>query len=82
MKSRELLIKYPMTFLVWSLNEETGVFWVDLTTLEDNGMLDPWGKRFNLQGAKREKNSVNDTIAFHVNSEFQGHPVELIVMNE
>lgn len=82
MKTRQLLNKYPMTFLVWSLNEDTGIFWVDLTTLEDNGMLDPWGQRISLRGAKREYNRVNDVISYHLDSEIQGYPVELVVMNE
>jgi hypothetical protein len=82
MKTRELLNKFPMTFLVWNLNEDTGVFWTDLTTLEDNEFRDPWGQRISLREARRQRNRVNDVVAFHIDSEFQGHPIELIVMNE
>lgn len=85
MKSREMLDKWPMKFLVWNLNEDSGVFWTDLTTLEDNGegvLMDPWGQRISLRGAKRKLNGGGDTIEFHITSEFQGYPVELVVLNE
>lgn len=82
MKTRELLNKYPMTFLVWNLNEDTGIFWSNLETLEDNGFLDPWGQKISLNGAQRQRNSVGDTVAFHIDSEFQGYPVSLVIMNE
>ncbi len=82
MKSRELLNKYPMRFLVWNLNEDTGVFWSDLTTLEDNGFFDPWGRKLSLAGSRRNKNSVGDTISYTIESEFQGYPVEIVIMNE
>jgi len=83
MKTRQLLNKHPMTFLVWSLNEDTGIFWVDLTTLEDNGMMDPWGQRISLRKARREYNrGTGDIVSYHLESEIQGWPVELVVMNE
>jgi len=82
MKSRELLSKYPMTFLVWSLNEDTGVFWVNLTTLEDNGFFDPWGQRVILKTAQKVKNRWDEVTEFRIESEFQGYPIELVVINE
>jgi len=82
MKAREMLDKWPMQFLVWNLNEDTNIFWSDLTTLEDNGeglLLDPWRQRINLRSAKKQFNGGGDTIAYEVSSSFQGYPVELCV---
>ena len=82
MKATELLKKYPQSFLVWNLNEDTGVFWTDLTTLEDNGFMDPWGQRFSLRSSKKVHNSAGDVIEFRTSADFQGHPVELSIINE
>lgn len=82
MKTRELLNTYPMTFLVWSLNEDTGVFWVNLETLEDNGFFDPWGRKINLREAKRIKNRWDEITEYRFESEYQGYPVEFTVINE
>jgi len=82
MKATDLLKKFPQSNLVWNLNEDTNVFWTDLTIMEDNGMLDPWGQRFTLRGAKKVPNAVGDTVEFRVSTEYQGYPVELSIMNE
>lgn len=87
MKSRELLNKFPMRFLVWNLNEDTGVFWSDLSVLEDNdlegrGLLDPWEQKINLRHAKRITNGGGDVIEYHLTAECQGYPVELVILNE
>lgn len=82
MKSTELLKKYPQTNVVWNLNEDTGLFWTELTIMEDNGFMDPWGQRFTLQGAKRIPNPYGDTIEFRIAAEYQGQPVELSIINE
>ena len=82
MKATELLKRYPQSNIVWNLNEDTGVFWTELTIMEDNGFLDPWGQRFSLRGAKKVPNGAGDTIEYRVSSEFQGYPVELSIMNE
>jgi len=85
MKAREMLNKWPMAFLVWNLNEDTNVFWSDLTTLEDNGegvLMDPWRQRINLRSAKRQLNGGGDIIAYEVAGEFQGYPITLIIVNE
>ena len=85
MKCRELLDKWPMQFLVWNLNEDTNVFWSDLSTLEDNNegiLLDPWAQRINLKTAKRITNSPGDTIEYQVSTEFQGYPIDLVILNE
>lgn len=82
MKSTELIQKYPVQFLIWNLNAETGVFWVNLETLEENGFMDPWNNRITLKDARRERNSGHDVVAYHLIIEHQGYPVELIVINE
>lgn len=82
MKTTELLKRYPQSNLVWNLNEESGVFWTELTVMEDNGFTDPWGQRFNLRQAKRIPNSAGDTVEFRFISEYQGYPIELSIINE
>jgi hypothetical protein len=82
MKATELLKKFPQSNLVWNLNEDSGVFWTELTIMEDNGFMDPWGQRFNLRNAKRIPNGAGDTVEFRIASEFQGYPIELSIMNE
>lgn len=82
MKATDLLKKYPQTNLVWNLNEDSGVFWTELTTMEDNGFLDPWGQRFILRGAKRIPNGAGDIVEFRIVSDFQGYPIELSIINE
>ena len=82
MKSIEMLEKWPMRFTAWNLNEETGVFWAELSALEEQGLFDPWGQRFALRGAKRKINSVGDTTEFQLYTEFQGYPAALVVLNE
>lgn len=82
MKATDLLKKFPQSNLVWNLNEDTSVFWTEMTTMEDNGFADPWGQRFTLRGAKRISNSAGDTIEYRITSDFQGYPIELSIMNE
>lgn len=82
MKATDLLKKFPQSNLVWNLNEDTNVFWTELTVMEDNGFFDPWGQRFTIQGAKRIRNGADDTIEFRINSDYNGYPIELSVMNE
>jgi len=82
MKSTELIKKYPVQYLIWNLNPETGVFWVNLETLEENGFMDPWNNRISLKGARRERDSGGDILAYHLDVEYQGYPIELIVINE
>jgi hypothetical protein len=82
MKAKDLLERYPQSFLVWNLNEDTGVFWTELTILEDNGFLDPWSQRITLRSAKRIPNSAGDTVEYRLTSDFQGYPVELSIINE
>lgn len=82
MKSTELLKKYPQSFLIWNLNEETSVFWTELSILEDNGLRDPWGQKITLRGAKRVSNSANDVVEFRIIADCQGYPVELSIINE
>ena len=82
MKATQLLKKFPQTNLVWNLNEDTGVFWTELTIMEDNGFKDPWGQRFSLDSAKPIPNGAGDTIEFRITSDFQGYPFELSIVNE
>jgi hypothetical protein len=82
MKVQELLNQYPQSFLIWNLNEDTGLFWTELTLLEDNGFMDPWSQRFSLRGSKPILNSAGDTIEFRIATEYQGYPVELSIVNE
>jgi hypothetical protein len=82
MKAQELLIKHPPQFLVWNLNEDTGVLWTDLSLLEDNGFFDPWGQRINISTAKQIRNRLGDVTQYHVIAECQGYPVELVIVNE
>jgi hypothetical protein len=82
MKARELLNRHPMRFLVWNLNEDTNVFWSDISTLEDNGFFDPWGQIVNIKSAKKVRNRDGDVIEYQISSEFEGHPVEMTVVNE
>ena len=82
-----MLDKWPMQFLIWNLNEDTGIFWTDLSTLEEhddmvNGLRDPWLQKINLRQAKRKLNGGGDIIAFEVESEYQGYPTTMIVINE
>lgn len=77
-----MLKKSPIQFLVWNLNEDTNVFWSDITTLEDNGFLDPWGQRINVKSAKKQYNSVGDIIEYRLTTEYQDHPFELVILNE
>ena len=71
-----------MQFLVWNLNEETGVFWADVSILEDNGFLDPWGQKINLSTAKKVRNRVGDITQHQLLTECEGYPVELVIMEE
>lgn len=86
MKAREMLNKWPMLFLVWSLNEDTNVFYCDLSVLEENGdglLLDPWEQRLNLKSAKRLTNASGDTVLeYRIETEYQGRPVSLSIVNE
>jgi len=82
MKASELLKKWPAKFLVWNLNEDTEVFWTDTQTLEENGFLDPWGQRISLQSARRVKDRWGDLREYRIESEFQGYPIELVIINE
>lgn len=81
-----MLNKWPMRFLVWDLNEDTNLFFAELSTLEENGegvLQDPWGQRLNLRHAKKIFNSAGDTVLeYRFSSEFQGYPIELSVINE
>ena len=83
MKTKEMLQKWPARFLVWNLNEDTGILWTELTTLEDNGFFDPWGQKIALKGARRVTDRLSgDVVEYHIETEFQDYPVELIVTNE
>lgn len=72
-----------MQFLVWNLNEETGVFWSDLTILDDNGGFDPWGRKFSPEtDGKAIKNRYGEIVKYQIFTEIQGYPVEMLVLNE
>lgn len=71
-----------MQFLVWNLNEDTGIFWANLSDLDDNGCFDPWGQRINISTAKKIRDRAGETTQYHLIGECQGYPVDLIVMNE
>lgn len=86
MKATEMLKKWPMQFLVWDVNEDTNVFFAELSVLEENGegrLMDPWCQRLNLKSAKPVFNQSNDTVVgYRLFSEFQGYPIELSIINE
>jgi hypothetical protein len=82
MKPLELVKKYPPQFLIWNLNENTGIFWVNLETLEESGFLDPWAKKFNFDDGRAMRNNVNEITEWHFRTDIQGYPVDLIVVNE
>ena len=82
MKAKELVTQYPPAFPVWEINEDTNIFWCDLSTLEDQGMKDPWGRKIRLNDGKKIKNSVQEITEYRLNTELEGYPVELVVVNE
>lgn len=82
MKSIELLDKYPVQFIIWNVNFDTGIFWANLSDLEDNGFFDPWGQRINISIAKKIRNRLGEITQYHLIGECQGYPVELAIVNE
>ncbi len=71
-----------MQFLVWNLNDDTGIFWSEMSILEDNGFLDPWGQKINLNTAKKIRNKVGEVVQHELFTECEGYPVSLIIMEE
>ncbi len=82
MKIMELIRRYPIQFLIWNVNEDTEIFWSDISTLEDNGFYEPWHQRIDLRSAKRVLNSFGDIVEYRLWVEYQGLPVELVIMND
>ena len=68
--------------MVWNLNEDTNVFWSDISTLEDNGFFDPWYQKIDLRMARKIRNSVNEIIEYHLVGDIQGYPIDIVIVNE
>ena len=81
MKIIDLIKRYPITNLVWNVNEDTEIFWSEISVLEDNGFTDPWGQRINLKSGTKVFDSEGDVVEYRLWSDYLGNPFELVIVN-
>src|SRR4051812_26242612 len=72
MKATDIVKHFPIDYLVWNLNEDTNIFWTELSSLEDNGMFDPWGRKLALGEGRRKTNRHSQIEHYQFHLEFQG----------
>ena len=85
MNAQEINRQYPVRNQVWHFSDDTDCWYAEASTLDANGLRDPWNRpipRLYDNARKRWDSTHEDVIEYQYTTSVAGTQVELRVWND